>query len=285
MIERRLRQARITRGAFEIVSNRGVGAGSELAIDDAATKWMHLSHVVTMALTMATDNVRALEGVLRPSKTLEVPMYAHYPILRSILEASALAKWILLPEQRAVRIERLLRARFDDITQDTALARVQLDAVQNLDEPPSRDLLDAQRALDEQRRSRDTAKVREIADAFEISWSSVTRGLPPWIHLIRDVCTLPAGEHGIRVPGDYAAMQWKIASGLSHPSMSRSARNSDLDRLAESVDGVAHVRLTASLRSTHEAMLVAFFTFREAVDLFEKRGAAVVPLSFRRAVP
>lgn len=284
LIERRLQQGRLIRARFQVVSNRGAGAGSALAVDDEATRWMHLSHVVTMALMMATDNMRALEGLLRPAKTLEVPMYAHYPIIRSVLEASALAKWILMPAGHEERIERLLRARFDDVTQDAALAKVQLDAVQNMGEPPSGDVLEQQRRLDAKRHERDVAKAREIADAHGIQWSSVKRGLPPWGHLIRAVCVVPAGAHGMHVPGDYAAMLWKVASGLSHPSLSRSARNSDLERTSESVDGVTQVRLTASLRWTHEAILVAYNTTHEAVELLEARGAPVLPSSFSRLV-
>ncbi|KAA6437960.1 hypothetical protein FQ330_00240 [Agrococcus sediminis] len=282
LIERRLQQGRLIRARFEIVSNRGVGSGSELAADDEATKWMHLSHVVTTALMMATDNMRAIDGLLRPAKTLEVPMYAHYPIVRSILEASSLAKWILVPAARGDRIERLLRARFDDIAQDASLAKVELDALQNMDEPPGNDVLGRQRRLDTKRHDRDVAKAREIAAAHDIPWARVKQGLPPWVHLIRSVCVVPAGAHGMRVPGDYAAMLWKVASGLSHPSHSRSARNSDLERLSESADGVSRVRLTASLRWTHEAILVAYNTTQEAVSLLESRGAPQLPASFHR---
>jgi len=69
--------------------------GSDLAGDDIATAWMNSSHLVNVTLLMAADNMRALGVLLFPNDTLSMPLYAHYPVLRAILEASALVKWLL----------------------------------------------------------------------------------------------------------------------------------------------------------------------------------------------
>lgn len=285
LIDHRLRQGRHVRARFEIVSGRGIGAGSPLAGDDAATAWMHLSHVAVTSLTMATDNMRAVEKLLRPKGTLEVPMYAHYPVVRSILEASALSKWLLVPDERRERIVRLLRARHEDVVQDTALSKVELAAVEAMDVPPAESVLAEQRALNDKRRERDVAKLKEIALAHAVSWTTVKRGLPRWSELVREVCALPQGAHGMSVPGQYAEGVWKVASGLSHPSLSRMARNSDVERLGASLDGTVMVRLTASLRWTHEALLVAYNTANEAVELLDHRSVAHVSPSFMRTTP
>ncbi|WP_017831553.1 hypothetical protein [Microbacterium sp. UCD-TDU] len=57
---------------------------------------------------MAADNMRALGVLLFPNDRLSMPLYAHYPILRSILEASAQVKWLLEPEERTERVTRML---------------------------------------------------------------------------------------------------------------------------------------------------------------------------------
>ncbi|MCU1473040.1 MAG: hypothetical protein JWQ92_1108, partial [Amnibacterium sp.] len=48
-------------------------------------------------------------------------MAAPYPMLRSAVEAGALAAWVLLPTDGAQRLARNFRARWDDIVQDDNL--------------------------------------------------------------------------------------------------------------------------------------------------------------------
>lgn len=135
-ILRRLEQGKITRARYDAAHEREAEAGSDIAGDDQGTAWMHLSHVVTTALTMATDNMRAVDGLLRPDGHLSVPMYAHYPVLRSILEAAALAKWILEPDNRHERVKRLLQARTTDAGHDESLDEERLNAVRAMTNAP-----------------------------------------------------------------------------------------------------------------------------------------------------
>lgn len=83
--------------------------GSDLAGDGMAAAWMTSSHLVNATLLMAADNMRALCGLLLPEDRLSMPLFAHNPLLRSILEASALGKWLLGPDDRTERIIRMLR--------------------------------------------------------------------------------------------------------------------------------------------------------------------------------
>lgn len=140
-----------------------------------------------------------------------------------------------------------------------------------MDQPPTAADLEKQKRVDEARYAKHMAKAREIASENGIEWSSVKGGLPPWIHMIREVCTVPAMPGSVRVPGGYAAGLWKIMSGLSHPSTSRSTRHSYLEPLSSSDSGVIHARQTASLRYTMEATTVAFNTVHEAIELLEVR--------------
>jgi hypothetical protein len=268
---RRLEQGQVIRGRYEEVSAQPVPLGSDLWKDDEATSWMALSHVVSMALSMATDNMRAVDGMLLSDGQLMVPLYAHYPVLRSVLESAAEAKWILSPDDRKERVHRLLRARVEDIRQDSDLAKLERETLMALEEPPTPAHIDELRRATDARYAKHLAKAQELAESNGIAWASIKNGLPPWAHIIKAVCSVPALSGRSGVPGGYAAGLWKIMSGLSHPSPSRSARHSVLDPISEAQAGVIHAQTTASLRYTLEATTVAFNTAHEAVELYESR--------------
>lgn len=248
--------------------------GSDLAGDDAATTWMNASHLVSASLTMATENMRAVGTLLAPQGELMVPMYAHYPILRSVLEAAALSKWILLPDDRTERIARVLRARTSDARHDKDLHAEEVSTIRAMGGAHEEALQrDEERARE--RYARDIAKIQSIATTHAIPWAKLKNGLPPWVHLIRDACAVDAGPDWIAVPGGYAAGMWKIMSGLSHPSTTRTVNHSAMDRLEDkSTDGTILARFSASLRWTNEAINVAWNTTQEALALHELRQHA-----------
>lgn len=140
-----------------------------------------------------------------------------------------------------------------------------------LSQAPDKELIDRQTKADEARFAKHMAKIKEIAATNDIQWSTIKDGLPRWIHLIRAACATPKQEHIDAVPGGYAAGLWKIMSGLSHPSTSRSAHHSSIEPVSESESGVINARITASLRYTSETMTVAYTTTFEAIQLFETR--------------
>lgn len=272
----RLEQEELIRKLFDDVSQAPIGSTSQLGLDDAATAPHQLSHYVSMALNMATDNMRAVHAMLVPEDHLLVPLYAHYPVLRSILEASAVAKWILEPENRVERITRLLRARVFDIRQDAELSKIEIDTVEAMADPSSLDEIREARRANNTRRARDLEVARGLAQENGIPWAAVKSGLPPYIHIIRAVCIVPAGTDSIGVPGGYAASVWKILSGLSHPSASRTAQHSVLEPLSEADNGVVHARITPSVARTEQAMTVAFNTAFEAITLFAQRRLGIL---------
>jgi len=233
---------------------------------------MHSSHVVTAALTMATDNIRAVGEMLRPADQLQVPLYAHYPVLRSILEAAALAKWLLVPEDPTERISRALRTRYSDAMEDAALKKEERALLAAIDNGPDADAIAAGEERAEARLARDVAKVRSIAASQGIPWTRIKPGRAPWIHIIRAVCTIDEAPGFVRVPGNYAAHLWKVMSGLSHPSLSRAANHSDMTPLpGSSPDGTFHAQLTPSFRWTSEAITLAWNTSNEVVQLLHHR--------------
>jgi hypothetical protein len=271
-LTRRIVQARTVHERCHLVIQATPEPGSDLAGDDAATAWMYSSHLVKTALTMASDNLRAVTEMLLPGDHLVVPLYAHYPVLRSVLEAAALAKWLLAPAEREERIVRALRARATDAKHDLELAREERETVRAMDEAPNAADLAKHELAAKQRYARDLAKIRDIAQQQGIPAAAAAKDLPPWIHIIRAVCTVESSSEWVRVPGGYAASVWKIMSGLSHPSASRSINHSVVEELPNGREGNVFTGLvTASLHWTVQAMAVGMNTTSEALDLLEQR--------------
>lgn len=270
----RLEQGRSIHARFEQAVATRPARGSELFGDDEVTSWMHTSHVVTSALTMATDNIRALDGMmLVAEKHLVVPMYAHYPILRSVLEASALAKWILLPNDRKTRVTRLLRARLNDAEQDRALAKVKRAIVVPGDDEALLATLESGEQQAKLRYARDLEKIRSIANDQGILWEVLKsdRGFVlPWVHIIKavsaDAIVDPRSD-----TSEYAAYIWKVMSGLSHPSTTRTDNHSSMEATSTAIDGLIETRISASLKETVDAITIAWTTTLDAIKLLERR--------------
>lgn len=271
-IRRRIEQAPILLARHEELLTVPA-IGSDLAGDDAATAWMTSSHLVNATLLMAADNMRALCGLLLPGDRLSMPLFAHYPLLRSILEASALVKWLLEPDVRTDRITRMLRARWSDAIHSRDLKKEDVATVKALGAYDVDELSRAEAAI-AQRYARDVAKVRQIEGDFSISHSEVKRGQAPWVHMVRSVCTVAAGPDWIAIPGEYAASMWRSLSALSHPSFGGAVNNSSLEEIADGAsEGNLFARFSADLGVTQRAVDVAWNTFQEAVSLVGQRYA------------
>jgi hypothetical protein len=71
---------------------------SRLGFDDAATRWLQVSHQVFTILAMGIDNLRAVREMTLVEGEMIVPLYAHYSVLRAVVEAAALTSWISQPD-------------------------------------------------------------------------------------------------------------------------------------------------------------------------------------------
>lgn len=287
-IQKRLQQSLILLQRFDLSMANTSPAGSTLAGDDAATAPFQTSHTVVTSLVMATENIRALHRLLLDDGRLIVPMYAHYPVIRSVLEASSLAKWILEPESRSERILRSLRARAEDIKQDRSLHMNEVDTLRAMDVIGSgpqewAQRIEAEEASNSKQFAADQETLRALCLSHGLSWQAVKAGLPPWLHLIKSVNTVPRSDDWNTIPGSYAAGIWKVMSGLSHPSVSRSVNHSSIERLESDDqspgDGTFLGQLSASLEWTDQALTVALNAVSEAISLFASRqGRPQLPL-------
>lgn len=283
-IRKRLHQSLILLQRFELASDTYAPRGSSIAGDDMATTPFQTSHTVVTALTMATENIRALHKLLLVDDQLVVPMYAHYPVMRSILEAASLAKWILRPVERRERVLRSLRARAEDITQDHSLRKHEIATLRSMDvigadtDAWNRQIEEAE-ASSALRYAEDQKKIRDLTQRHGLSWQTVKGGLPHWVHLIESVSTIERSVDWNTIPGSHTAGIWKVMSGLSHPSVSRSVNHSALDRIANAGDaeaGIFFAKLSASLDWTNQALTVTLNATSEAITLFTQRQEVVL---------
>ena len=246
------------------ISSRTPAAWSQLGSDDAATGWLQVSHQLMTILGMVGDNLRVAREMLVQGDRMAVPMYGHYPVIRSIIEAAALVTWIAEPDEQRERLRRSLSARIEDLTEDKALHEEALRAAAlhgGLDADQLKNGDSAFKEGDAKARR----LIRGICAQHDIPWSSVAQGLPGYARIIRAV------PHPEDVPANYAASIWRILSGLSHPSASRATRYSAVEVLGEAREGILNARLSASVQWTHAAMLMAISLSFEALSTVERR--------------
>ena len=81
--------------------------GSSLIGDDQRTDPYHLSHVARLHLSVASDQLKALEKLIMVAARL--PAFGAYPLIRSAIENGATALWLLKPASRKERATRRLR--------------------------------------------------------------------------------------------------------------------------------------------------------------------------------
>jgi hypothetical protein len=240
---------------------------SQLAADDRVTGWVQLSHQVKGYLNMAADSIRAILEMLLPAGELQLPLQAHYPLIRTALEAAAYAKWILEPDSQIERVRRSISGRATDLREDSRLYTAQRTAILLYD-PSLAVEMERADAQEVEKVTATKAELRRIAETLGIEWGTVAGGAPGTVTIMGRV-----GAAG-KVPGEYAASVWKILSGLSHPSASRFVHHAHIEELSESEDGVVHARITASLNHTHQGLLVAQGLFLSALELYKLRMLA-----------
>lgn len=249
---------------YDTVSSVEILPHSQLAADDRATAWLQLSHGVRSYMNLAADTARALPRMLIVDGALTVPMHAHYPLLRSLIEASAQTVWVLQPDDHPERVQRSLRARVTEQKWDADLNNEVMRSAE-LYGATTNDELSVGAAKFQQRDTRLRAKLRALSDAAGLDWGITSSGLPATATILRRVGGIE------NVPGELAASIWRLISGLTHPSASRTTHYSHLEIMRESPQGVLSARLTASMGWTLHALVVALGLFATAVSLYRIR--------------
>lgn len=242
---------------------------SELAQDDARTKPFQTSHYVGHCLAYALDCLRTTRILLRvpgEERSIRLPQAGHYPALRSAMESGALAVWLLSPDDPDERVTRNLRARWNDVIQDS-LAISALVSVNPADAKEVRSTKSKHLRLNTQNVRVKKSRLREVIDAAGASRADVEEGLPGFGPIVKEAAT----ETGVDPNHQYG--MWRIVSGLTHPSASRSLAMSAVEELGESAEGIIRAQFTASPSMTTTAIDAALMLYWTALELTAKRGA------------
>lgn len=250
----------------EKLSKTSSRSGSELDVDDQVTNPIQLSHLVTYCQLVAIDNLRAVREILNPDggDVVTFPIVALYPLLRSVMESSSLALWILEPEDQRTRVQRLLRARVTDIVFDDQLNEIVLGPLPTTSKAERSEWNKALREAAATKKRR-RGYIKAVAEQFDIPMTEVDEGTPGF----GELNGLAAASADI--PDEMGRAVWHYVSGLTHPSASRGASASALDEVGPQVANLLSVRMTANLGQVHVAMLVAVSHYRRADALLRFR--------------
>ena len=250
----------------EKLSKTSSTSGSELDVDDSVTNPIQLSHLVTYCQLVAIDNLRAVREILNPDggDVVTFPIVAVYPLLRSVMESSSLALWILESDDQSTRVTRLLRARATDIVFDDQLTGIVLGPLPTTGRAERSEWNKATREAAAAKKRR-RGYIQAIADELGVPMVEIDQGTPGF----GELNGLAAARSGI--PEEMGRAVWHYISGLTHPSPSRGASASALDEVGPKVANILNVRVTANLGQVHLALIVAMHHYRRADQLLRFR--------------
>ena len=244
-------------------------SGSELAGDDALMGHLQTSHLVAHCLSVSLDALRTSRFVLQDPKVdggLRIPMIGHYAILRTAVEAAALAVWLMRPDDRTARLTRSLQARWDDIIHDDQMVHVLTGPLEG-DSKQETSTKQHQRRENALRVRRLKNDLRQFAKAAQIPEEDFNRGLAGFGPIIADA------SMQLGVKSTHARGAWHFVSGLTHPSVSRSLLASKVETPTGDEGDVVHARFIADPQSVKLALDSAFLMHISALSLAARRGS------------
>lgn len=244
---------------------------SELARDNLLTDPLQLGHLVQYCLLQAADNLRAIRTLASAEAGfITLPVVALYPHLRTVIEASAQALWLLRPDAPAERILRLLQARAAELAYDTQMMKVLFG--QTADRTPAQ-VSTGQRELRRYAKERKTKRgyLSAIASLNGTPRAAYDAGFPAW----RDVILDASGSSRFARNAALLETMWMFASGLTHPSSSRALIATSLESIGEPVGNIHSARMTANLAPLVPGLWVALGLFEDACKLWRFRMTKV----------
>lgn len=245
------------------VANAGAQFRSEMAMDDAATGWLRLSSSVHMAMQHSADTLQALHRLIPPNGETPIPFVSHYAVARSGIEASALALWLLGPDDPKVRIARHLRNIMREVEEETSFGRRAVEASRHYPEIGTNAAIDKERKRMKAWRKKRLEEVQRIASAAGIE-------VPPgdwqvgFAEIVRDA------TEGTNLPGIFGEIVWRELSGLTHPSLSRAVRAHRSEIVSDDA-AMYNAMWSSSTNLVRIAVEASMSQFIQAVDLFAGR--------------
>ncbi|QIZ97832.1 hypothetical protein [Leifsonia sp. PS1209] len=194
---------------------------------------------------------------------IQLPLAAHYPVLRTAIESASLGVWAVAPEERRERVKRVLQVRISDLKEDGRLVRV----FTNAETPDGKaETIAKQRKLRAFVRAEIPKKhsVREVGEAPGIAFDEISSGHPGFGPILSDIGpTLGPGASAARGA-------WGFLSGLSHSSFRRMLYASDVEKIAS--DGDNRAWLTTKPSVTAMALDAAMLARVTHLNLIANRS-------------
>lgn len=221
-------------------------SGSELSRDDEALDPYMLSHAVSLATGIATDNLEAIRALIVDAGRTQP--WAQYSLIRAALENATTALWLIGPDNPKERRYRRLRLAWNDVHEGEAARAL-------LPKKPA----EARSLSDREKQLRALAPDgRDIAGRW--SYRTPVRGAAEYL--------------GAGTTADALEVAWRAYSGLSHGKWW--ATLSMLERKEEPGyrDGEMNARLTTSVEQLVPPMALTVQVVRAARALLTRRGAS-----------
>jgi hypothetical protein len=197
-----------------------VQEGSRMAEDVAVIADPNIGHICSHYYGASVDYLRGLYQLLRSAEfSLQLPMFAAYPLIRGVIEASGQVVWVLGPKDRRERFLRMLQLQKAELIYDGKY----VDARTRPHDDDTAEIRSAINAFREQIAHAKEGRRKQLlsaAAALEIEQAEFEQGLPGgYSELIREAVAEQGLDSAWR--GREGAGIWVFISGLSHPSFSR----------------------------------------------------------------
>ncbi|MCS6556396.1 hypothetical protein K0028_14745 [Curtobacterium flaccumfaciens pv. flaccumfaciens] len=234
---------------------------SVMSVDDEHSNPIQFSHMVHFCMLVAIDDLQALRQLMHPdgADVVSVPIFAMYPLLRGVIEASAQAIWLLEGADRAERLTRLVRARSTELAYEQDLAR---EIAKSL--PAGRERQEMEKQIKKDRRRRRSYIIDVIEqNGLDRGACDVTMpGYGPLVEL--------AGPH-VGINGNLVRSVWQFVSGLTHPSTARALTASTLIEVAPARGNIRSARVEADIGQVTVVFPLAIRLYRVADSLRRTR--------------
>jgi hypothetical protein len=238
--------------------------GSILHSDDSLLgAALQTSHLVSHCLGLAADAYKTVHAVVDFEGQLRVPVAGLYPLLRTAMESSALAIWLLQSDDEQERLSRSIGVRWSDVLYDNAALTHSLNGAVEADRVAIA-RRDKMLRLNTQSVRKKKSRLRAAANTLKVTIDE-QHGRPGFAHIIES-----AAVHAGVTPGQLRG-SWHYFSGLTHPSLSRAMALSDVEATATD-NGTLNIQLSADMHVVAWALDASLLTFRAATTLTSSRS-------------